>query len=160
MKNVIIIAATAALALSACTKESSLSPTNSINEGVNEVQRSAEEGFVVGRTDLTISYDIVLLEDLFARILNESSASGLNINRDDNSNFSLAGNAGNTDFNVSLTQDSENQLIWSESSVVSACENNGAGCTLIPIDPIDPNLVLGSEPCDWPWMVKSDTDKR
>ena len=181
MKKLLFLAASSILVFS-CSKDANTPLTQEVNNAVNEAQLSVAEAFTVGTTNgagtATITYALDELEAICACAVGESDASALHIETNLSGDYFLSGRAisdvSQTTFAVELNRDGE-QLIWSSSNTVLTCKTTSSeACTLDLGNGLDYNCsnpsgtcvetpighdAEGSEPCNWPWMVKSSTDK-
>lgn len=181
MKKLLFFAASSILIFS-CSKETNTPLTNDVSNAANQVQLSLAEAFTVGTVSAdgatNFTYAIDELEAICACAVGESNATGLAFELNQSGDYFLAGNASSdasqTTFAVELNRDGD-QLIWSSSNTVLSCKStSGEACTLDLGSGLDYNCsnpagtcvetpigsdLEGSEPCNWPWMVKSSTDK-
>jgi hypothetical protein len=179
MKKFMLFAAAAALTIS-CSKESNNVLTSDLNQAAHEAQLSVSSSFVVGVIDAsgsaTITYDLAELEAICACAVAESDATGLTYSQNSGGDYFLSGVASSsgsyTSFAVELELNASNELIWNSTNTVLTCQSDAANpCTLTlgnNLDyscdnsagtcvqtPIGDGEAAGSEPCNWPWMVKS-----
>jgi hypothetical protein len=181
MKKLLFLAASSMLVFS-CSKETNTPLTNELSNTANEVQLSIAEAFTVGTVSsngtTSFSYSIDELEAICACAVGESNAAGLKFELNQSGDYFLTGNASSdisqTTFAVELNRAGD-QLIWASSNTVLACKSSSSeACTLNLGSGLEYNCsnpagtcvetpiggdLERSEPCDWPWMVKSSTDK-